>query len=170
MNTLDGKRIAILATDGVERVELEQPRDTVVAAGATVDVISLERGEIQLVDGDLTPAGAVAVDEVVTDVSADDYHGLVLPGGTVNADRLRTNTEVRAFVAAMLFAGKPVGATCHAPWVLIDTEVVAGHTVTSYPSVRTGTGTCSPAATPTTCPRSAPRSPRCSPPSPRSSR
>jgi protease I len=86
-------------------------------------VHSLERGEIQLVDGDLTPAGAVVVDEVVTDVSADDYHGPILPGGTVNADRLRTSTEVRAFVAAMLFAGRPVDAI----WVLIDTEIVAGH-------------------------------------------
>jgi protease I len=137
MNTLDGKRIAILATDGVERVELQQPRDAVVAAGAAVEVISLERGEIRLVDGDLTPAGTAAVDAVVTDVSADDYHGLILPGGTVNADRLRTSTDVRAFVAAMLVAGKPVGAICHAPWVLIDTEVVAGQTVTSHPSVRT---------------------------------
>src|SRR5690349_2087065 len=103
MNTLDGKRIAILATDGVERVELEQPRDAVLAAGATVDVVSLEPGEIRLVDGDRTPAGAVAVDEVVKDVSADDYHGVILPGGTENADRLRASTEVRAFVAATVF-------------------------------------------------------------------
>ncbi len=137
MGKLDGKRIAILATDGVERVELTEPRDAVSAEGATTEIVSLQAGEIRAMDHDLEPAGTFTVDRVVADVSADDYDALLLPGGTVNGDKLRVDDDVRAFVRAVFDAGKPIGAICHAPWTLIDAGVVTGLNLTAYPSVWT---------------------------------
>ncbi len=137
MGKLDGKRIAILATDGVERVELVEPRDAVTAEGATTEIVSLQAGEIRAMDHDLEPAGTFTVDRVVADVSADDYDALLLPGGTVNGDKLRVDDDVRAFVRAVFDAGKPIGAICHAPWTLIDAGVVTGLNLTAYPSVWT---------------------------------
>ncbi len=137
MGKLDGKRIAILATDGVEQVELTAPRDAVTAEGATTEIVSLRSGEIQAMDHDLEPADTFTVDRVVTDVTADDYDALLMPGGTVNGDKLRVDDGVRAFVRSVFDAGKPVGAICHAPWTLIDAGVVTGLNLTAYPSVWT---------------------------------
>ena len=134
---LDGKRIAILATDGVEEVELTQPRDAVTAEGAQVDVISLEEGELQAMNHDIEPASTFPVDKTAAQASPSDYDALILPGGTVNADRLRMDGDVQSFVREIFRAGKPVGVICHGPWTLIDAGVVEGRTLTSYPSLRT---------------------------------
>ena len=134
---LDGKRIAILATDGVEEVELTRPRDAVTEEGATAEVLSLSEGELQAMNGDIEPAGRHRIDATVAQASPGDYDALILPGGTVNADRLRTDPDVRAFVTEVFRAGKPVGVICHGPWTLIDAGVAEGRTLTSYPSLRT---------------------------------
>jgi protease I len=134
---LDGKRIAILATDGVEEVELTRPRDAVTAEGAQVDVVSVSDGELQAMNHDIEPASRVRIDRTAAQASPDDYDALILPGGTVNADRLRMDDDVRRFVREIVRAGKPVGVICHGPWTLIDAGVVQGRTLTSYPSLRT---------------------------------
>ena len=134
---LKGKRIAILAADGVERVELEQPRDAVQDAGATTELISLETGEIQSMDHDLEPARTFAVDRAIGDVSVEDYDGLILPGGVANPDNLRQSDDVIAFLQAFFKTGKPVGVICHGPWTLVEADLVRGRTLTSYPSIRT---------------------------------
>jgi protease I len=137
MGRLDGKRIAILATDGVERVELTEPRDAVTAEGARTEIVSLQSGKIQAMDHDLEPSETFAVDRTVAEADAAEYDALLLPGGTVNGDKLRVDDDVRAFVQAVFDAGTPVGAICHAPWTLIDAGVATGRTLTSYPSVWT---------------------------------
>ena len=134
---LDGTRIAILATDGVEEVELIRPRDAVTAEGARVDVVSIEEGELQAMNHDIEPASTIAVDVTVAQASPADYDALIMPGGTVNADRLRMDADVQSFVQRVFRAGKPVGVICHAPWTLIDAGLVEGRTLTSYPSLRT---------------------------------
>ena len=134
---LKGKKIAILAADGVERVELEQPREAVENAGATTELISLETGEIQAMDHDLNPARKFAVDTGIADASADDYDGLILPGGVANPDNLRQDDDVIAFLQAFFKSGKPVGVICHGPWTLVEADLVRGRTLTSYPSIRT---------------------------------
>jgi protease I len=134
---LDGKKIAILATDGVEEVELTRPRDAVTAEGAQVEIVSLQEGELQAMNHDIEPASTHPIDKAVAQASPSDYDALIMPGGTVNADRLRMDDDVRRFVQAIFQAGKPVGAICHAPWTLIDAGVAEGRTLTSYPSLRT---------------------------------
>ncbi|ORA83914.1 type 1 glutamine amidotransferase [Mycobacterium malmoense] len=136
-NELQGKRIAILAADGVEKVELEQPRAALKQAGAQVEVLSLKAGEIQARNHDLEPAGAFAVDRAVSDASVDEFDGLVLPGGTVNPDKLRLDKSAVSFVRDFVDSGKPVAAICHGPWTLVEAGVAAGRTLTSYPSIRT---------------------------------
>jgi protease I len=136
-NELRGKKVAILAADGVEKVELEQPREALRQAGAEVEVLSLKSGEIQARDHDLEPAGTVAVDRAVKDASVDEFDGLVLPGGTVNPDKLRLDRSAVSFVRDFVVSGKPVGAICHGPWMLVEAGVVVGRTLTSYPSIRT---------------------------------
>jgi protease I len=121
----------------VEQVELTGPRDVVRAEGAHAEIVSLSEGEIQAMNGDIEPADTFAVDRTAASVSAEDYDALLMPGGTVNADKLRVDADVQAFVRAVFAAGKPVGAICHAPWTLIDAGVVEGRTLTSYPSVWT---------------------------------
>lgn len=135
--SLDGRRIAILAADGVEKVELEQPRDALRQHGAQIDIVSLQDGEIQARNHDLEPAGAITVDRTVADASAADYDGLVLPGGTVNPDKLRRDESAVTFVRDFVESGKPVAAICHGPWTLVEAGVVSGRTLTSYPSIRT---------------------------------
>ena len=134
---LDGMRIAILATDGVERIELEQPRGALYGAGAQTDLLSIHSGEIQARQFDLVSAGTFPVDRLVRDASPGDYDGLLLPGGTVNPDTLRINEEAVGFVKAFTAAGKPVAAICHGPWTLIEADVVQGHRMTSWPSLWT---------------------------------
>lgn len=136
-NKLQGKTIAILAADGVEKVELEQPRAALKQAGARVEVLSLKAGEIQAREHDLEPAGRFTVDRAVSDASVHEFDGLVLPGGTVNPDKLRMDSAAVAFVRDFVGSGKPVGAICHGPWTLVEAGVAAGRTLTSYPSIRT---------------------------------
>ena len=136
-NELQGKTIAILATDGVEKVELEQPRAALQQAGARTEVLSLKAGEIQAREHDLEPAGQFTVDRVVADASVDEFDGLVLPGGTVNPDKLRMDDTAVSFVREFVVSGKPVAAICHGPLTLVEAGVAAGRTLTSYPSIRT---------------------------------
>ncbi|MGI5211621.1 type 1 glutamine amidotransferase domain-containing protein [Plantactinospora sp. CA-290183] len=134
--TLHGKRIAFLATDGVEEVEYTQPRQAVEAAGGRVELVSLEAGSIQAFNH-LDKAGTYDVDVTAAQADPQSYDGLVLPGGVANPDALRADPDVLRFVRAFFDAGKPVGAICHAPWTLIDADVVKGRTLTSWPSLRT---------------------------------
>jgi protease I len=136
MGKLDGKRIAFLATDGVEEVELTEPRKAVEDEGAEVDLLSLKKGEFQGFDH-LDKDQVFTADKAVKDASADDYDGLVLPGGVANPDFLRVDENAVRFVRGFFDAKKPVGAICHGPWTLIDAEVVKGRTLTSWPSLRT---------------------------------
>ena len=133
---LDGKTVAILATDGVEQIELLAPRDALNQEGARTVVISLKPGEIQGFDH-LTPDKKIPVDKTLESVNASDYDALLLPGGANNPDQLRTNEQVQQFVRAFFDAGKPVGAICHAPWILIDAGVADGRVLTSWPTIRT---------------------------------
>lgn len=136
-NELQGKRIAILAADGVERVELEQPRRAVQDAGAHAELLSLKNGEIQARNNDLQDAGTFSVDHQVSDASVDDYDALLLPGGTVNPDKLRMDSAAVSFVRDFANSGKPIGVICHGPWSLVEAGVVSGRTLTSFPSIRT---------------------------------
>jgi len=136
-NELQGKKIAILAADGVEKVELEQPRAALQEAGARVEVLSLQDGEIQARNHDLEPAGSFAVDRAVSDASVDEFDGLVLPGGTVNPDKLRMDVSAVSFVRDFVTSGRPVAAICHGPLTLVEAGVAVGRTLTSYPSIRT---------------------------------
>ena len=131
------RKIAILAADGVERVELEQPRGALYGAGATSEVVSIHDGEIQARQSDIDPAGTFTVDRVVGQVSAEDYDALLLPGGTMNPDNLRTSDDAIAFVKAFADSGKPIGVICHGPWTLVEADVVRGRRMTSWPSIRT---------------------------------
>jgi protease I len=137
MSTLTGKRVAILATDGVEEVELTEPRKAVEDAGATTEIVSVSDAAIQAMNSDIVPAGTYPVDKLASKVSADDYDALLMPGGTVNADRLRMDADVLTFVKDVFAAGKPVGVICHGPWTLVEADLVRGRTLTSFPSLRT---------------------------------
>jgi protease I len=134
---LHGKRVAILATNGVERRELDEPRDAVRDAGADTELLSLEVGDIDARDHDLEPAGEFTVDRAVADAAVDEFDALLIPGGTVNADKLRLDESAVSFVRDFVQSGKPVGVICHGPWTLIEAGVVKGRTLTSYPSLRT---------------------------------
>jgi len=133
---LDGKTIAFLATDGVEQVELTEPWKAVEEAGGTPELVSLESGEIQGFNH-LDKGDTFSVDRTAADAGAARYGGLVLPGGVANPDFLRADENAVAFVRAFFEQGKPVAAICHGPWTLIDAGVVAGRTLTSWPSLRT---------------------------------
>ncbi len=135
--SLNSKKIAIIATDGVEQAELETPRKAVEKAGATAELLSLQTGEIQAMNSDIEPASKFKVDKAIGDASAADYDGLILPGGTVNADRLRMDGDVISFVQEFFKSGKPVGVICHGPWTLVEADLVDGRTLTSFPSLRT---------------------------------
>jgi protease I len=136
-NELQGKTIAIIAADGVEQVELEQPRDGVQAAGAVTELLSIDTGEIQAMNGDINKGDTFPVDKKITDANVEDYAGLLLPGGVVNPDNLRVNADVIAFIQAFFKTGKPVGVICHGPWTLVEADLVRGRTLTSFPSIRT---------------------------------
>jgi len=133
--TLAGKTIAVLATDGVEQIELQEPVKALRAEGATVEVVSLEPGWIQGFDH-LTPDEMIPVDKTLKTTDAALYDGLVLPGGVANPDQLRVHDKALRFVRAFFDAGKPVAAICHAPWILIDAGVAEGRTLTAYKSIR----------------------------------
>lgn len=133
---LDGKRIAVLATDGFEQVELERPVEALRAAGAQVEVIAPAAGTIQGFNhhdkGDKTP-----VDRALSEADAEVYDGLVLPGGVINPDALRLEAEAIGFIRAFVEAEKPIAAICHGPWTLIDAGGVEGRRMTSWPSLKT---------------------------------
>jgi protease I len=136
-NDLQGRRVAILATDGVERVELEKPRQALDDAGARTTLLSIKEGEIAARNHDLEDAGTFQVDGLVANASVDEYDALLLPGGTVNPDKLRIDENAVGFVRRFAESGKPVAAICHGPWSLVEAGVVRGRTLTSWPSVRT---------------------------------
>ena len=135
-NELQGKRIAFLATDGVEQVELTGPWQAVKEAGAIPELVSVKPGQIQGVNG-MEKGDTFPVARLVGDVSARDYDALVLPGGVANPDHLRLNADAVRFVRDFVTAGKPVGAICHGPWLLVEAGVVQGRTLTSWPSLQT---------------------------------
>lgn len=126
----------LVASEGIERVELTEPWEAVAEAGHRPVLVSTDEGEVGLVDH-LSPAGTQAVDRTSADISAADVDVLVLPGGVANPDALRQDQHAVTLVREMVEAGKPVFAICHAPWVLIEADVVRGRRVTSYPSLRT---------------------------------
>lgn len=136
MPRIQGKKIAILATNGFEQSELEHPLRALRDAGAEVHVVSPEAGEIRGWDNK-DWGKAVPVDRALSETSASDYDALVLPGGQINPDLLRVNEEALTLVRAFWDAGKPIGAICHAPWLLVEAGVIAGRHVTSYKSIRT---------------------------------
>jgi protease I len=133
---LKGKRVAIVAADMVERVELIEPRKALQDAGAETDLISLKPGEIKTFNH-FAPAESEKVDKAVEEVDASEYDALMIPGGVGNPDQLRGDENMVAFVRDFFEQGKPVAAICHAPWVLIDAGVVRGRTMTSWPTVGT---------------------------------
>jgi protease I len=134
---LKGKRIAFLvAPEGVEQVELTEPWKAIKDAGGEPVLVSTESGEIQAFNH-LDKGNTFPVDDTVSHALADDFDGLVLPGGVANPDFLRMQQEVPGWVAAFFTAGKPVAAICHAPWTLIEAGVISGRTLTSWPSLQT---------------------------------
>ena len=133
---LDGRRVAFLATDGVEEVEYTQPRTAVEEAGARVDLVSIKSGRIQAVRH-MDKSDTYPVDRTVDECSPDEYDALVLPGGVANPDHLRADPGAVAFVKGFVEAGKPIGAICHGPWTLVEADAVRGRTMTSWPSLRT---------------------------------
>lgn len=136
MSKLTGKKIAFLATDGVEQIELSQPWEELEAAGATLSLISINEGEIQGFEH--TDKGKkFTVDATVSHANADNFDGLVLPGGVHNPDALRTEEKAVTFVRDFFKQGKPVAAICHGPWVLVEADVLKGRQLTSWPSLQT---------------------------------
>jgi protease I len=136
MAELNGKRVAILATDMFEQVELVGPQKALDYAGAETEIVSLKAGEIQGFNH-YDKADRFPVDKTVEDVSVDDYDALLLPGGVGNPDTLRLHDDAVRFVRSFFEAGKPVGAICHAPWMLVEADVVRGRPLTSWPSLKT---------------------------------
>jgi protease I len=133
---LQGKRVAFLATDMVEQVELTEPWKAIEDAGATPELVSLEEGEIQGFNH-YDKADTFKVDRTVEEARADDYDALVIPGGVGNPDTMRTDENAVEFTRQFFEQGKPVGVICHGPWMLVESGVVRGRTVTSWPSLRT---------------------------------
>lgn len=132
---LQGKKIAILATEGFEQSELEQPRDALEEVGAETEVISPQEGQIRGWDED-DFGDSVEVDRTLAEANPNDYDGLLLPGGVMNPDKLRLELKAVEFVRAFFAAGKPVAAICHGPQLLIEADVVRGRKMTSYPSIK----------------------------------
>jgi protease I len=137
-NELQGKKIAILlAPVGSEQVEFEEAKKAVEEAGATVDVVGLQTGDAQTMNSDVNPGDTFTVEKTFSEVSADEYDGLIVPGGTVGADKLRGSDEAVSFVHSFFDQAKPVGVICHGPWMLVEADVVKGRTLTSYPTLKT---------------------------------
>jgi protease I len=132
---LAGKTVAIIATDFVEEPELVEPRDRLREAGATVRVYSPGGEPIQAATGDVQPTRKIDVDGSIDDLDVDEIDLLVVPGGTVNADTLRTNSRAQTVVRQVVGARKPLASICHGPWLLVSAGVVEGHRLTSWPSL-----------------------------------
>jgi protease I len=137
-NELESRKVAILiAPVGSEQVEFTEPKQAVEGAGASVEVVGLQRGEAQAMNSDVNMGEKFPVEKSVSEVSPDDYDGLIVPGGTVGADTLRGSDEAVRFVRGFFDQAKPVGVICHGPWMLVEADVVRGRTLTSYPSLQT---------------------------------
>ena len=137
-NELQGKKIAILlAPVGTEQVEFTEPKKAVEDEGATVDVVGIETGDAQTMNSDVNPGETFTVEKTFTEVSADEYDGLIVPGGTVGADTLRGDEDAVKFIHSFFEQAKPVGVICHGPWTLVEAGVVSGRTLTSYPTLQT---------------------------------
>jgi protease I len=133
---LRGRKIAFVATDGVEQIEYTEPRKAVEQAGAEAHLVSTKRDQVQGFNH-LDKADRFPVDATVKDANPDDYDALVLPGGVANPDALRLDPDAVRFIGSFFEAGKPVAAICHAPWTLVEADVVRGRTLTSWPSLKT---------------------------------
>ena len=133
---LEGKRVAIIAADMVEQVELVEPRKALEDAGAETELVSIESGSIQGFNH-FDPADEHDVDRAIDDADAGDYDALMIPGGVGNPDLLRGDERIVAFTRAFADAGKPIAAICHGPWVLVEAGLVRGRTVTSWPTLQT---------------------------------
>ena len=134
---LTGKKIAFIATNGVEEPELAEPWKAVQEAGGTPVLLSSEQGSITALQGDWDRGGSYAVDGTLADATADDFDALVLPGGTLNADNMRVEQDALRLVREFDVAGKPIAAICHAPWILIEAGLAQGRRLTSYHSLST---------------------------------
>ncbi|XVH33054.1 type 1 glutamine amidotransferase domain-containing protein (plasmid) [Haloferacaceae archaeon DSL9] len=135
---LAGVRAAVfLAPEGTEEPEFTEPKHALSDEGATVDVVGGDTGEAQTVNNDLEPGDTYEVEKSFAEVSPDDYDALVVPGGTVGADTLRTDEDAVALIKQHVADGKPLGVICHGPWTLVEADVLEGRTLTSYPSLRT---------------------------------
>ncbi|WP_215746557.1 type 1 glutamine amidotransferase domain-containing protein [Gluconobacter sp. P1C6_b] len=130
-------KVAALATDGLEEIELTGPQEVLEKAGATVTVISLKAGEFQAVNKDIYPSNKIRADLAIADAKAEDYDALLLPGGLASPDALRMNRDVVAFARAFVKANKPIAAICHGAQTLIEVNELKGRTVTSWPAIRT---------------------------------
>jgi len=137
MANISGRRIAVLATDGVEEVELTEPVKALRLAGAVVTIVSLKAGQFQAMEQDVKPSSKIDVDQTVSDADPSAFDGLVLPGGTTNPDKLRMDEQAVAFVRQFVENDKPIAAICHGPWTLINAGGVKGHRMTSWPSLQT---------------------------------
>jgi len=137
-NELQGKKIAILlAPVGTEQAEFTEPKKAVEAEGAAVDVVGIEAGEAQTMNSDVNPGETFTVEKTFSEVSADQYDGLIIPGGTVGSDNLRADEDAVNFIHSFFEQAKPVGVICHGPWTLVEAGVVSGRTLTSYPTLQT---------------------------------
>jgi protease I len=135
---LRGRKVAILlAPAGTEQAEFTEPRKAVTEAGADVDVIGVQAGTVRAVNHDLEPGEEFTVDKTFDQVSAGDYDAVIVPGGTVGADKLRGEPAAVRFVRGFFEAGKPAGVICHGPWTLVEADVVRGRMLTSFPTVAT---------------------------------
>jgi len=134
--SLKGKRVAIIAADMVEGIELTEPREALEAAGAETELISMRPGKIRAFNH-FEPAGTMTVDRTVEDVDASDYDALMIPGGVGNPDQMRMDENMVQFTREFFDLGKPVAAICHAPWMLVEAGVVRGRKLTSWPSLET---------------------------------
>jgi protease I len=133
---LKGKRVAFLFTDGAEQAEVTEPLEAVRKAGAEADIVSLEKGEVEMWKH-FDKGDKMTAEVAVADANPSDYDGLVLPGGVANPDQLRLNEDAVKFVRAFFEQDKPVGVICHGPWMLVETGVAKGRKVTSWPSLQT---------------------------------
>lgn len=133
---LEGKKVAILAADGVEQVELVEPRRAIEGAGATTELVSLRSGEIQAFNH-LDHGDRLAVDRTVREASADDYDALLIPGGVANPDFLRMDADAVRLVADFARSHKPIASICHGPWMLVETGLVRDRRIASWPSLKT---------------------------------
>ena len=135
--TLEGKSVAVLiAPRGTEEPEFSKPKQAIEEAGGKVTVVSFEAGVARTVNSDLDDGGIYTIDKTFAEVKADDFDGLVVPGGTVGADKLRGSGEAIGFIRAFFDQKKPVAAICHAPWTSIEADVLKGRSLTSYPTLK----------------------------------